>query len=131
MTNRIGAVILGSAEDGVGEDHVRRGKAEKIPDVHGIDHRSVALLREVETYSGQGTHHTLFVANAINAGADLAAMGAAAKLVVGVTMFSRSVRALHGDPPALPSLPSLCRCVEMADAAGLCRGPSDGEDRLG
>lgn len=67
----------------------------------------------------------------INVGADLAAMGAAAKLVVGVTMFSRLVRALHGDPPALPSLPSLCWCVEMADAAGLCRGPSDGEDRLG
>ncbi len=75
----------------------------------------------------------LFVANTINIGADLAAMGDAAKLVVG-----GSARLYTLSSPSSPcwqrvhSLSPLCRAAEVVHllAAGLCRRGLHGEDRL-
>ena len=67
----------------------------------------------------------LFIANTINIGADLAAMGAAAKLVLGwgQHVFTVALRRGLADPADLRPLSPLCPLSEMADAGALrlCR----------
>ena len=67
----------------------------------------------------------LFVANTINIGADLSAMGAAVKLVAGrqPAPLHRAVRALLPARHRVHSLSPLCRRAEVADllAVRLCR----------
>ena len=60
----------------------------------------------------------LFVANTVNIGADLAAMGAAAQLVLGwgETLFAILFAAGVAPPAGLRALSPLCACAEMADA---------------
>ena len=77
----------------------------------------------------------LFVANTVNIGADLAAMGAAAQLVLGwgETPVRDPVRGRFAPPAGLRALSPLCACAEMADAepARLCRRRLHRGHRLG